>query len=378
MNAERLHAIANAVRNDLQTTKAIDLLQQLSKALQNQINSAQEPTHQTQVAATLKELTQALETAPSNEFPPTWKQALEELGGADLFGSALASEIREIFSRNQITPAVAQEELDAITKRLESFQESINEIRSGFKKLKIGAEELDPATAELGVLIPRDYVDNELEEFAEELEELHEIFSVFSEVATGSRPGFPIRSISSSELSVFLNVSIPVAACLAVAVERIVAFYKQLLEIRRLKNELREQNVPDESLSGIEEHANTFMEEKIGIVVDEVLSQFYKNSDDGRRHELKIELRNSLNRIANRIDNGFNIEVRVAPPEANAAEEEQNGEVKQNVDLIVNAGPTLQFLRREGRPILSLPEGEEEATKQEDESKDRAQPKKKK
>jgi hypothetical protein len=131
-------------------------------------------------------------------------------------------------------------------------------------------------------------------------------------------------------------------------------------------------------LSGIEEHANTFMEEKIGIVVDEVLSQFYKNSDDGRRHELKIELRNSLNRIANRIDNGFNIEVRVAPPEPNAAEEEQNGEVKQNVDLIVNAGPTLQFLRREGRPILSLPEGEEEATKQEDESKNRVQPKKKK
>src|SRR6266705_4924119 len=137
MNAERLHAIANAIRNDLQTTKAINLLQQLSKALQNQINSPQEPTHQTQVAATLKELTQALETAPSNEFPPTWKQALEELGGADLFGSALASEIRELFSRNQITPAVAQEELDAITKRLESFQESINEIRSGFKKLKI-------------------------------------------------------------------------------------------------------------------------------------------------------------------------------------------------------------------------------------------------
>src|SRR5437660_533981 len=54
MNAERLHAIANAIRNDLQTTKAINLLQELSKALQNQINSTQEPTHQTQLAENLK------------------------------------------------------------------------------------------------------------------------------------------------------------------------------------------------------------------------------------------------------------------------------------------------------------------------------------
>ena len=65
MNAERLHAIANAIRSDLQTTKAINLLQELSKALENQINSPQEPTHQTQVAETLGKLMQALETAPT-------------------------------------------------------------------------------------------------------------------------------------------------------------------------------------------------------------------------------------------------------------------------------------------------------------------------
>jgi hypothetical protein len=213
MNAERLHAIANVIRDDLQTTNAISLLQQLSSALQKQINSPQEPTHQTQVAEYLNKLTGALEDAPSNQFPPTWKQALEDLGGAELFGSVLAARIREVFSRNQITAVVAREEIDEITKRLEAFQEAINQIRSGFSKLRIGAEELDPASAELGVLIPREFVDNELDEFPDELDELHGIFSVFSEVATGSRPGFPIRSISSSDLSVFLGVSIPVAAC---------------------------------------------------------------------------------------------------------------------------------------------------------------------
>ena len=42
MNTERLHAIVNAIREDLRTTKSINLLQQLAGALQNQINSPQE------------------------------------------------------------------------------------------------------------------------------------------------------------------------------------------------------------------------------------------------------------------------------------------------------------------------------------------------
>src|SRR5258708_7099275 len=111
MNAERLHAIARAIQEDLTTTNVIKVLQQLSQALQNQINSPQEPSHQTQVAEYLKTLADALRKAPSNQFPPTWKQALDELGAADLLGSVLAERIEEIFSRNQITPVVAQKEI---------------------------------------------------------------------------------------------------------------------------------------------------------------------------------------------------------------------------------------------------------------------------
>src|SRR5260370_40606008 len=125
MNAERLHAIANAILKDLRATDSINLLQQLSGALQNQINAPQEPTHQTQVADYLTKLIDALRAAPSNQFPPTWKQALEELGAADLFGSSLAERIEEIFSRNQITPVVARKELNEIAKRLPTFQTSI-------------------------------------------------------------------------------------------------------------------------------------------------------------------------------------------------------------------------------------------------------------
>jgi hypothetical protein len=369
MNAERLHAIANAIREDLRITNSIQALQQLSEALQNQISSPVEPSYQTQVAEHLKTLTAALRAAPSNQFPPTWKQVLKELGAADLFGLALAERIEEIFSRNQITPVVAQEEIEEIMKRMSAFQNSIDEIRSAFSKLNIGAEELEPGTAELGVLVPRDFVENKLQEFAEELEELDGIFAVFAEVTTGSRPGFEIRSISSSDLSVFLALSTSVAACVAVAVERIVALYKQLLEIRKLHGELRDQGVPEKNLKGIEEHANTFMDKGIEEEVNSLLDDFYKNADGARKNELKIELRYSLSKIANRVDRGFNIEVRVEPPSQTDAEPDSQDDVKY-AEMIKSAAPTLQFLKREGKPILSLPEeGEKKEEKREDKKK---------
>lgn len=67
-------------------------------------------------------------------------------------------------------------------------------------------ESLAAGESELAVLIPRSFVDNRLDEFAEELRKENQIFGVFSELATGSRPGFGIRSISSSDLSMLLQI----------------------------------------------------------------------------------------------------------------------------------------------------------------------------
>jgi len=305
----------------------------------------------------LNELMEALRSSSVNNFPPTWKQTLDELGIADLFGKALADRIEEVFLRNQITTVVAQQEIKEIGDRLAAFEESIDNLRSGFSRLGIGSEELEPGTAELGVLIPRDFVENKLEEFAEELDELHNIFSVFAELAEGNRTGFQIRSISSSELSVFLGLSTKIAACIAYAVQRIIALYKNLLDIRKLNSEYRKKDIPEENLKGIEDYSNGYMDNNIEQIIPTLLNDFYERADGARKNELKIELRYSLRKIANRIDQGFNLEVRVAPQKDEA---EATAEETKYRDMIVNAAPTLQFFKREGNPILSLEEAKEE------------------
>jgi hypothetical protein len=235
MNAERLHAIAAALQADLARTTVVSHLNQLISALSNQVSQPNQPQYQQQTSQFYTELLKRLEEADSNNYSPTWQQALEELGASDLLGNKLAKQVEDIFSRNQITPSVAQQELQLFANQLQVLSSAIDQAIAGFKSLKVGREELEPGDCELGVLIPRGFVDNRLDRFAEELEELNRIFGVFAELSTGSRPSFEIKTISSTDLSVFLEVGAIVGACVATAVERIIALYKNLLEIRKLQ-----------------------------------------------------------------------------------------------------------------------------------------------
>ena len=83
-------------------------------------------------------------------------------------------------------------------------------------------------------MVPRAVVRNRLDLFARELVVLEKIFGVLSELATGSRPSFQIRTFSSSELTIVFASMPAVAAAIALAVERVITTYKRLLEIRLL------------------------------------------------------------------------------------------------------------------------------------------------
>jgi hypothetical protein len=360
MNAERLHVIALAVRDDLVETRVEKTLGGLVSALQNQVSQPQGPEHQQQVSTHLAALYKVLPTARSNDFSPAWKQVVKELGAEHLLGADLADQIRAVFERNAITPSVALEQLRQLQQQLIKFKQALDQVIAGFDYLKIGAEQLMAGECELGVLIPRSSVDNRLDEFADELTTLDQILGDFAEVATGSRPGFGIRSISSSDLSVYLDSAPATAACLAVAVERLVSFYKQLLEIRKLRLELKSQGVPDKKLKGITDHADSLMSDGIEALVTDLINQYYRNDDEGRRHELTVALRFALTKIARRIDKGYSIEIRVEPVPQSKDQEgvpDTASESAKHVATIRSAYKGLRFIKLEGSPILGLAEG---------------------
>ena len=363
MNAERLHAIVLALSQEMSKKKSVGKLQELTNALSNVVNQPH-TTHQQNLATNLKAMYEAVTDTPSDQFSPAWRQILAEIGGEDLFGSKLKENIEAIFSRNQITPAVALDELQQLQKRLQAFNTALDQCSTSLKHFKIADEKLAPGECEIGVLIPRGAVENKLINFSQELKELDFILNTFSEVTTGTRDGQTIRTISSSDFLVYLDASAPYAACLAVCIERVVALYKQVLEIRKLRQDLKQQGVPAKAMSEIEKYANNVMENGNEKIASEVVNEYHKKNDKERKNELINAVNISLNKIANRIDRGFNIEVRVAPlPKPNDPEKEDN-ELRKAVESIQSAASNMQFMKLDGKPILKLPEGNEEANKE--------------
>lgn len=359
MNAELLHAIADALYEDLQTTKQLDLLTELTEALKGQVDQPQQPDHQQRASSKLQEIQSALSTSAVNDFSPGWQERLNELGVEHLFGNTLAESLNQIFQRNQITVATAHEEVNALRQEVDVTRESLVFLIDGLSHFKIGKLDLESGEFEVGLLVPRTAVENELGEFASELAKLNKLLLPFSELATGGRPPFEIRSVSSSDFGVLLETYGPTAAAIAIAIERLTAWYKQLLEIRVLRQGLADQGVTDEELESVDAHADNHMERGIQEIVDDLLEEFGDDLTPERRNELDTELRLSLNGLANRIDDGYQIDVRSGPaPE----EDEDKGEDEQDdpnarfAALIERLRPGLQFVRLTGAPILSLPE----------------------
>jgi len=356
MNVERLHAIARAVKDDLTKTNVETNLQQMINALSQLVNNPQQPQFQQQVAGQREALSKGLRVAPSNDFSPTWRQVLEAIGAASLLGQSILDRIEAVFALNAMTPAVAMQRLQEIMGQLTTMRTAVDQLLSALNVLKIGSEVLEAGECEIGVLIPRAYVHNELPRFISELNEVNEVLGVFDEIVTGSRAPLQINTLSSSDLTIFLAQSSAVGAAVAAAVKFLLDSYKNLLEIRKLHVEMAKQGVPEANLKGIEQHAEGVMDNAIGEIVDKVMKDFCRrDTDQARQNELKIELRLTLDKIANRIDREFNLEVRAGPAKPQDGQEETKQQ-ERDIATISDAARTLQFMKLEGKPLLSLPE----------------------
>src|SRR5437899_4247956 len=94
-------------------------------------------------------------------------------------------------------------------------------------------------------------------------------------------------STNSCAEPVFVNAGVPFAACVAVAVERIVALYKQVLEIRKLRGELQKQAVPEKITNDLEDHANKLITDEIPNMAAKIMAEFYRGENLERKTEVR-------------------------------------------------------------------------------------------
>lgn len=360
MNAERFHAIVEALKAEIGETNYPELLDQLVTGLREAVESPAQPGPQETISTAREGLNNALRDAPSNDFSPAWHQALEEMGIADLLGESLLEDLEGILSANEITPQSAANDIAQIQERVQGLVSALDQASSALTFFQIGREELMPGEFEIGFLIPRREVNEGLEELGHEFVHLKRIISPFSELASEGRPEIRVRQISSSEFQVFLESAPATAVLFTVALERILRIYQQILDIRRKHQELSENSgVPDEALKPLSDHASEKMGEEIRAITEDVIAKA-SLADEGRLNELRNELTRQLNALAERIDRGFDVEVRAGEiPESTddeVDEDETDQATREATRTVLDAQKNLEFMNVSGKPILSLEE----------------------
>jgi hypothetical protein len=178
--------------------------------------------------------------------------------------------------------------------------------------------------------------------------------------SSSSALDFKVSTIASSDFTVFVHAHPITAAAIAAAVERVIAGYKSILEIRKLRNEYAEHNGSQQAHQMMDEDANGRMDADIEGIVDDLLNQ-YAPSDSARGNELRNHLAASLHQLAGRIDRGYGVEVRAGelPEESYSADDETASPLAADLAAAINvirqSARALDFLNVEGEPILALP-----------------------
>lgn len=364
MNVERLRTTATAVVDDIKRTSSVARINQVINALRQMAVEPQQPAYQQQVAQYRTEILGTLRGAPSDSFSALEAETVKSLGFDHLLGSSLAEQIEAIFSDNAMTPAVAADQLAGLAAQVQSADTTLTQLVEALDQLGVGTDELGAGEAEIAVTIPRGAFHSRFESLADEFNEIDRLIAPFQELATGSRSPLEVRSVSSSDIGVFLSSPIPVALLFMHAVDKVLGWYQTVLDIRVKRADLAEKaRVPDETLAPLEAYANSYMKSKIEEAAKELVRDGVV-SDEHRSHELETETSNALDGIANRIDRGYHFDARVSelPPlgqEDDESEEADTAAVAEweraRVDLQEMA-PRLRYANVSGDPILHLPE----------------------
>ena len=358
MNVERLRTIAGAVLSDLRQSGVRTTLNQLNNDLTNLASSPQNVDYQRSVSDGRNSLEEALTESKMSGFPPIWLEALAELGLDDLLPEIIREEVDDVFDRNQMTPAAAQEAIQDINKRFQKSEAMLAALVDSMDDLGIREERAEPGVPELIFSIPRPAVHEEARKLGEEIAYIPRLFRPFEELATGSATELKVSSISSSSYTIYIPMLPATALAVAHSLKWLLDRYEQILRIRDLHKGLREEDVPKSALRGVEDHSNSVMEKGIKTLTEQLLKQYAADMEDGRKRELKVLITDSLNGLASRIDIGYSIEV-IAEP-LPGSDSEASDEDREAVSKIREISPDLKYRKLEGEPVLSLPLGSED------------------
>ena len=313
MHLGRFHDALLHLQSDIAARRVPDQFDQLIVHLSGYINSPTEATA-TQYKTTLADLKNSLIPASGSLLPPSSRAVIDHIGRARLTGEGLWRTIEAILVENNVTPAKALTDLQAVRAELGVFMQNVGNVLTAFALFNIERAVLEPGGFELGLSIPRSATGEKVEDLAKELNWIDQLLKAFSELVGEGHVSARVRTISSTDWQFFLDQTVLLGPVIAYCVERILEMLKKNLEIKKLTKDLENKDLPEAITKQIDGHVQKALHDGIREIAESLVRDFGKTVALDRTNELATDLTIGLSRLAKRINQGAEVEVRAAPP----------------------------------------------------------------
>lgn len=320
----------------------------------NMVSNPGHAAFQQQYVSRLAELQNAW-TSLVTTFEPREAELVREIGGGPFFLDDLPNEIEEIARSNPHTPAVTQQFLSQRAGSRSTYLQNLRQLQDRLREIGVKVEPLAPATAEIGLLVPRTLFHNVLDEFVKELATLNRVIRAFSEVATGSAEPVEVRQISTSDPTFFLGLSVETAQLIGSAITWAIATWASVEGIRKLRSETQKnQNFSQEEIKTFfESKIETTLTAAVQAKVTDILGP--PTDKPGRAQEQRNDLGWALESILTRVERGMTMELRFLPPKPEKDAEGREAPEPKVYQQLREIVPQLKFPESDPSPVLELP-----------------------
>jgi hypothetical protein len=349
MDASRLLEVLDRIEPEL---TALDTpLSELASHLSTQ-RSNPGTDYSAQITGVNSAVVGILSSSVVNAMPRSQLDILEQIGGTKFLGQTGLEEFKRLFESSTLGWATTAASVEAYRTQFVAFRTKVSTVRTGLRELGIKPHEVGSGDFEVGILIPESITDSTLKQLTNWFEEWNAIVRTFAEVAGYKDREVEVAGLATGTHELFLSVGLHTASYLAMTIAAVTTWYKQILEIRRLRQQLEEHEAPTAETSAVRAHEQTLLKRHIDDLVAEVMAKT-EITDKGRINELETQLTISVKQIARFIDKGGDVEVTTTPPEPTDDVVFQH----EGVDQIRLDGLAVNKLPRDRTQVFQLGDG---------------------
>ena len=343
-------------------------------ALNNLINNIS-ANQTTEISTNFEKLKSHFSESVVNGYSPSNLEIFKSIDAVDYFGNTGLNKIESILKENSFNVQKTVTDLQAYVKKRTDFLTLVKNTNTSLEKLNISSHFHNDGTFEIGILMPTELTERKIKNVTKELNHWDKVFKTLKELTGEDPDDTEINFVNNGSLQFFIDNSPQIGACLAVAVERVVKLYKNIVEIRAAKEKLKELGVSSGEQKVIEKQEKELFNKEIEKISLDIVKEFaVKNIDQGRINEIKIAMKGHVTYIAKCIDNGMTIEIN--PPEidepdeleetATAEEKAENKKLKstydktlKQIEIVQKSMDTVKTIGKTGVDIVKfLTDGE--------------------